>query len=167
MAAMISSISTDSGLRKLEDNAKKGTSAASRTPLPPRQEFAVPYLYGVSLLAATLLQPRSGFSARAFWALAALCANAFAQKTGSNELQQFRSTTALKQDRTGLLSGPTPGVNNGKKMLPAGSRSSFDRLEKMQALVSDWIVYYLHHWGEKYRSVRHERVSCIKVKTNV
>lgn len=77
---------------------------------PRHARFPALYLYGVSLLAARLLQPRSDFSTKTFWAMAALCANAFTHKTGNNELQQFQTVTVLKHSGC---------EQRAKKMLPA------------------------------------------------
>lgn len=44
------------------------------------------YLYGGSLLAAALLQPRSDGPTNTFWAWTVVCPNTCTQKTGNNEL---------------------------------------------------------------------------------
>lgn len=52
----------------------------------PVGEGPVLYLYGGSLLAAALLQPRSDGPTNTFWAWSVVCPNTCTQQTGSNEL---------------------------------------------------------------------------------
>lgn len=78
---------------------KEMSSRIERNSTVPVHEFPVFYLYGVSLVAAMLLQPCSDFSTNTLWAWTVLCANTCTQKTGNNEL--YPTVTVKKQDRTG------------------------------------------------------------------
>lgn len=52
----------------------------------PVGEGPVLYLYGGSVLAVALLQPRSDGPTNTFWAWTVVCANTCTEKTGNNEL---------------------------------------------------------------------------------